>query len=32
MSGVYKTRLHKKFAKCELDYVTRDPEDWIAEI
>ena len=24
--------LSKKFAKCELDDATRDPEDWITEL
>ena len=27
-----KTRLHKKFAKYELDDVTRNSEEWISEI
>ena len=30
--GASKTRLRKKFAKCELDDVKRDPEDWITEL
>ena len=27
MIGATKTKIHKKFAKIELDDVTRDPED-----
>ena len=26
------TRLQNKFAKCELDDVTRDPEEWITDL
>ena len=32
MAGASKTRLWKKFANCELDDVTWDPEDWITEL
>ena len=31
MSGASNTRQWNKFAKCELDDVTRDPEEWITE-
>ena len=31
-TGASKTRLHKKFGKCKLDEVTRNPEEWIIEI
>ena len=31
-TGDSKTNLHNKFAKIELDDVTRDPEDWIAKL
>ena len=32
MIGVSKTIICKKSAKSEFDDVTRDPEDWIAEL
>ena len=32
MTGASNTRLRKKFAKCKLDDVTRDPEEWIYEL
>ena len=32
MTGASKTRLRKKFAKCELYGVTRDPEYWTTEL
>ena len=32
MTGAYKTRIRNKFAKSELDDVTRDPEDWINKL
>ena len=32
ITGASKTRLNKKFAKIELDDVTRDPEDCITEL
>ena len=32
MTGVSKTIIQKKFAKCDLDDVTWDPEDWITEL
>ena len=32
MKGASKTRLKKKFAKCELYDVTRYPEEWITEL
>ena len=32
MEGASKTRLQKKWSKCKLDDVTRDPEDWITEL
>ena len=31
MIGASKTRLRNKFAKCELDDVTWDSEEWITE-
>ena len=31
-TGSSQTILRKKFVKIELDYVTRDFEDWITEI
>ena len=31
MARASKTRLRKKFTKCELGDVKRDPEDWIAD-
>ena len=32
MIGAFKKRLWKKFAKCDLDDVTRDPEDCITQL
>ena len=32
MSGASKTIICKKFAKSELDDVTREPEDWINKL
>ena len=31
-TGTSKTRLRKKFAKCELYDATRDPKEWITEL
>ena len=31
-TGDSNTRLHQDFSKCRLDYVTRNPKEWITEI
>ena len=31
-TGASKTRLRKKFSRCELDNVTRNPEECITEL
>ena len=31
-TGDFKTIICKKFAKCEIDGVTRNPDEWIIEL